>query len=197
VFTYWQLDRYADCIAHAILDRVQPGSRQPVVSLLFEHGIHMIAALFGTLKAGCIYVPLDNSFPEGRLQYMLEHSETYLILTNTANYPLAERLVQQTSPSSGRSIGLLDIEPLEIKTPSVSSVSSVASVASSKIAYILYTSGSTGKPKGVYQTHGNVLYYIRNWTRRFSITEMDNMTLLTAFSHDGAAQDIFAALLNG
>ncbi|MCP5049715.1 MAG: amino acid adenylation domain-containing protein, partial [bacterium] len=42
-----------------------------------------------------------------------------------------------------------------------------------------------------------VLYYTRNWTRKFNIASTDHMTLLTAFTHDGAMQDIFGALLNG
>jgi amino acid adenylation domain-containing protein len=65
------------------------------------------------------------------------------------------------------------------------------------IAYIMYTSGSTGRPKGVIQTHKNVLYYTRNWTRLFSITASDRMTLFSSFCHDGSVQDMFGALLNG
>jgi non-ribosomal peptide synthetase component F/acyl carrier protein len=61
----------------------------------------------------------------------------------------------------------------------------------------MYTSGSTGRPKGVTQTHENVLYYTGNWTRLFSITASDRMTLFSSFCHDGSVQDMFGALLNG
>ncbi|UCH97167.1 MAG: AMP-binding protein, partial [Candidatus Aminicenantes bacterium] len=66
-----------------------------------------------------------------------------------------------------------------------------------KPAYILYTSGSTGKPRGVLQGHGNILYFIRNWTAQFSITPGDRITLFASFSHDGSIPDIYSALLNG
>lgn len=193
-FTYKELDRYANRIARALKHRVAPcASQDLVVGLLFQHGCHMIAALLGALKAGCIYVPLDNSYPESRLEYMLEHSGAVHILTNSANLPLAERL-------TGGNTGVLDVEQLEGDITHDTEDNAPLEQRNSnggKTAYILYTSGSTGKPKGVYQTHENVWYFIRHWIRRFAITHRDNITLLTAFSHDGAVPDIYASLLSG
>src|SRR5258708_556282 len=64
--TYDELNRYANRIAHAILDRRGPGSEP--IGLFFEKSIDLIAAIFVVLKAGKVYVVLDTSLPVERLQ---------------------------------------------------------------------------------------------------------------------------------
>jgi amino acid adenylation domain-containing protein len=201
-FTFRQLDRFSQGIAASIVHRLAPWNgaasvRQPVVSLLFRHGSLMIAALLGVLKSGGIYVPLDNTHPEMRLLYMLRHSGSVLLLTDKANLVLARSLVRQIAANPAP--GVIDIESLARQEQSASPIPPGKTEARGEndIAYILYTSGSTGSPKGVYQTCGNVWYYVRNWINRFSITHRDRLTLLTAFGHDGAGQDIVAALTSG
>jgi amino acid adenylation domain-containing protein len=195
--SYGQLDEYANRVAHAIIAESnrgagrEAGSRQTQqVALFFEHGIDMIVGALGVLKADNIYVPLDISYPEKRLLYLLEDSGSHLILTSHRNFPLAQQLAGQT----GGKCSVLNIEAIggDIPGPPVQ-----REVSGERTAYILYTSGSTGKPKGVYQTLRNMWYYTRNWIERFSITPDDRMSLFTSFTHDGAVQDIFAALLSG
>jgi amino acid adenylation domain-containing protein len=191
--TYADLDRLSNQWAY----RIMGGENQlPVsdidqrVSLLFEHGTDMILGLWGVLKAGKTYVPLDVTYPEGRLLYMVEHSETELILTDSKNRVLAEKLARQ-SKKQVRVMNIRDISE-ENTIPHIN-----REVPGHKPAYILYTSGSTGKPKGVVQTHQNILHFVHHWARRFSLTGADRMSLLASFSHDGAVPDIFSALLTG
>jgi len=193
--TYKDVNLYANRVAHAILES-DPGSdkneKNQIVGLLFEHSADMIVALIGTLKTGKAYVPLDITYPENRLAYMLKDSEAYLVLTNNQNVSLAEKLAAKIK----NNIKIINIDTLYIDvTVPVENVKREPS--GDKLAYILYTSGSTGRPKGVMQTHENVCHYIRNWTDRFSVTDADRMTLLSAFSHDGSIPDIYGSLLNG
>lgn len=191
--TYAELDSYANRVAHAISLKSKEqgtGVNGQQVALLFEHGIDMIAAVIGTLKANKTYVPLDIYYPGKRLLYIIENSETYLLLTDNRNLPLALEL----SDHSGNNIDVINIETIGDEIPSTTFR---REASEERTTYILYTSGSTGKPKGVFQLHRNVLYYTRNWMKRFSITEADRMSLFTAFTHDGAVQDIFSALLSG
>ena len=191
--TYAELNGCANQLARQILKieaapAKNPG--QPIVGLLFEHGFHMIVAVIATLKAQGIYVPLDITYPENRLAYMLENSEARLVLTNNRNLGLAEKLSKKVN----NNIMVINIDTLDGSLPA----GNIPRQASAdKLAYILYTSGSTGKPKGVVQDHQNVCYYIRNWRHRFSISPADRLTLFSAFSHDGAGQDIFGALHSG
>jgi amino acid adenylation domain-containing protein len=199
--TYEDVNLYANRVAHAILES-DPGSdkngKNQIVGLLFEHSSDMIVAVLGTLKGGKAYLPLDITYPKNRLAYMVEDSETSLVLTNNNNLPLAEKLAANVKTN----LRIINIEPIIIDTDMdgkhKSKMENIERDSSGdRLAYILYTSGSTGRPKGVIQNQRNVCYYIKNWTERFSITHEDRMTLFTAFSHDGAGQDMFGALHNG
>lgn len=195
IITYSDLDKFTNCAAHAIIrdGNKQPGNKHHQrVGLLFEHGADMIIGVIGALKANSTYIPLDITYPEKRLSFMIKDSDCSLVLTNDDNFLLAERLIKQT----GGKVGILNIEKINYRDEH-SNTNINSEEPGDRPAYILYTSGSTGHPKGVVQTHRNVLYYIRYWVQRFSITESDRITLLSAFSHDAAVPDIFATLLSG
>ncbi len=184
--TYAELDRYADRVGRLIK---QTGGDGFNVGLLLEHGPHMIAAILGALKAGKTYIPISAEYPVKRISYMLSHSEAILIVTNARNEEIARKLAHENT------IPVLNIDIND--NDSFSDQNERIGADGDTIAYIMYTSGSTGRPKGVTQTHRNILYYIKNWTRLFSITASDRMTLLSSFCHDASVQDIFGALLNG
>lgn len=195
--SYRELSNYAARVANAFPagDGMREGTvddRYRRVSLLFEHGADMIIAVLGVLKAGRTYVPLDITYPMNRLSYMLENSDSGILLTNEDNIQIAAELAARSS----NKIDILNIDAI-IREDTEATLETPLDVTGDSFAYILYTSGSTGRPKGVAQTHRNVLYYTRNWIQRFSITESDRMTLFSAFSHDGSVQDMFAALLAG
>lgn len=190
--TYGCLNHLANRTANAIiaLDKTlgNPGNQN--VSLLFEHGLDAIVGIIGALKAAKTYIPMDAGYPQKRLLYMLKHSGSYTVLTNSRNYPLAETLVKQ----SGKEIEILNIDNIH---KDISGNNLEREASGERPAYILYTSGSTGNPKGVVQNHENILYSIEHWSRRFSITESQRITLLSSLSHDASIPDIFSALLNG
>lgn len=196
--TYEQLNRLANRAAHTITNHIsnkKQGST-PVVGLLFQHSNAMVAAVLAALKAGCAYLPLDFSYPENRLAYMLEDAGAVMIVTNRQNWSLASRLVSVMD----KELPLIDMDEFQQESANDrenDSQNPARTPSPDRLAYILYTSGSTGKPKGVMQTHENVCYYVRNWIERFNITPADRMTFFTAFSHDGAGQDIFGALHAG
>jgi amino acid adenylation domain-containing protein len=192
VWTYEALNQRVNRLAHLIGRMMGPPPAETAgqAALLFDHGAAMIVALLAVLKANMAYVPLDATYPENRLDYILDNAEIRLLVTNRRHLPLAQGL--QARSRAGFKI--VDIDSVD---HNLSSQNPDRQASGDRLAYILYTSGSTGQPKGVMQTHGNVLYYIRNWTERFSISPADRLTWITAFTHDGAGQDIFAALLTG
>ncbi|MBD2816466.1 AMP-binding protein, partial [Xenorhabdus sp. Flor] len=77
--SYAELNRQANQLAHALIAAgVQPDDR---VAICVERGVDMIAGLFGILKAGAGYVPLDPDYPTERLNYILSDCEPKLLLT--------------------------------------------------------------------------------------------------------------------
>lgn len=183
--TYGQLNRGANVIARHILSR--QGRAQEPVALLFENDAPMIEAILGVLKAGKIYVPLDPSLPATRLSYIVQDSESCLLLTNTRNSALAASLAESRIP-------VVDVDELD-RTSGADNPGPVGS--GDAPSWIIYTSGSTGQPKGVVQTHRNLLHFVRNYTRGLSLAATDRMSLLFSFAVNGAAHEMFCALLNG
>ena len=91
--TYAALNHAANRVAHAILAQRGPGAEP--IALLLEQGAPLIAAILGVLKAGKMYVPLDPSFPQAQLTYMLDDSQAALIVTNGKHLSLAKAWAQR------------------------------------------------------------------------------------------------------
>ena len=187
-FTYATLNNYSNRVAHRIIH--QSEIRNQTIGLLFEHDSCMIIGMLGVLKAGKIYVPLDPAYPEERLRVMLEDSEARLIVTNSGNMCLAQRLVNKTN----RNLLIINIDSFEASVPDQNPD---IEIKTEQPAYILYTSGSTGRPKGVVQNHRNVLHFIQCYTNNLQISDQDRLTLFSSYSFDAAVMDIYGALLNG
>ena len=196
--TYGQLHLLVNKIARAVLYQIKVVPTQQVVALLFDREIDGVAAVLATLKARQIYVPLDSSFPKKRLQYMLEDSGACIIVTNHRHVELARQLARTSRGNStvlniDEELTLMDKDVIFSRYPLDMKIKR----SSQEIAYIIYTSGSTGKPGGVIQTRENLYFYTRIYIDILSITSADRTTFLSSFSHDGAIQDIYSAMLSG
>ncbi|MHB1314157.1 MAG: non-ribosomal peptide synthetase [Christensenellales bacterium] len=140
--TFAQCRDRSDALAEQI---IQCGAKQgDIIGILCRRSPDLLCAMIAICKAGCAYLPLLASFPQQRLQYMLENAQARMVLcdTQTQNdmqaYELpcpvtvfsAEKKAKHFVPVSGRS--------------------------GSDLIHVLYTSGSTGKPKGVMLTHSSI-----------------------------------------
>jgi amino acid adenylation domain-containing protein len=180
-WSYAELDQHANAVAHSLRKRI--AAQDARVGLLLNQDAPMLAALLGTLKAGCVYVPLDRSLPAAKLAELLEYAQLAAVLT------VAE--LRDELPADVP-VPVITVDPEE-----TTARSPAATVAADALAYILFTTGSTGAPKGVLQTQRNVLAHIRAYTRALGIKHTDRLTLIPGFGFDAAVMDIFGALLNG
>lgn len=183
--SYDELNQVSNKIAGALLEKCGNGSEP--IALLFEHGIDVILAILGVLKAGKFFIALDASLPESRLSHLLDDCTAKLIVTNELNQTLARGLTHNRLP-------LLNIDSLEsnatVDHPNVA-------VLPRDIAYVLYTSGSTGHPKGVIQNHRNILHLIQSYSERVHLCAADRLTFINSCSSAAGMRNIFGALLNG
>jgi amino acid adenylation domain-containing protein len=193
--TYGELDRNANRMAGIILQRFHAPGINPAeqaIALLFNQGINQVISLLAVLKAGKIYIPFDSTYPEKRLEFMLEDTDARMILTDSRNMELAKKITAGVKET----VTIIDIEEIAGDNPGEDPGINIE-VPADQPAYIIYTSGSTGKPRGVPQTCRNVVFYADNYIDALSITPGDRMTFLSSFSHDGAVQDIYGAILSG
>jgi amino acid adenylation domain-containing protein len=183
-WSYAELNTKAKRIAQTIAGLCGKGEDR--VALLCEHDAPMIAAMLGALRAGKSYVPLDPDYPEARLAYIVDHSQSKALLADERNFELARRL----APAG---VCVINVDDLACFDHAVD----LPEVTPDGCAYILYTSGSTGRPKGVVQNHRNVLHFIRVYTNNLHIDSTDRLTLLSSYCFDASVMDIYGALLNG
>ncbi len=183
--TYDELNRRANQIASAIL--AKRGPKAEPVAVLMEAETTLFTAILGVLKSGKFYVPLDPLYPVSRSSYILQDSQTSVLLTDNSSLSLAESLARE-------GIELINVDEAASYPPDEDPRMPVTADA---LAYIIYTSGATGQPKGVVHNHRNILHKVMEYSNTWRLCPDDRLALLYSPSTSGAVRDIFGALLNG
>ena len=186
-YTYEQLDKYSDTYAHTLIDRgVKPDM---FVCVMLDRTKEFPLTVLAIHKAGAAYTPLDLEYPNERLSYMIENSESPLMVTTHA---ILQKKMEEGGLEFG-DIGILflddldltrETEPINLSTPE-------------KLAYMIYTSGSTGKPKGVMLHQKGLRNYIASMVDVLQITGEDRISNHRPFSFDAHIQDLYPALTVG
>ncbi len=136
-----QTDRFAAQL------RALGAGPEVVVALCIERSLEMVIALWGIIKAGAAYLPLDPSFPAERVEFMVRDSAARIILTQPS---LKNRF-------EGLPAAVVTIDEIRSAAPTPNAATDCGRIDSRNLAYLTYTSGSTGTPKGVMVEHGNLL----------------------------------------
>ncbi|EOH98218.1 amino acid adenylation domain-containing protein [Enterococcus haemoperoxidus ATCC BAA-382] len=174
--TYDELNQMANAVAKKLKE--SGVKRNDVVGLLFHRSIEFIAAIYGVLKAGAAYLPIDVELPAKRIDYILENSHTKVILTNETTVPLNVKIIFVSSEEK-----MAENQTLES--------------SADDCAYIIYTSGSTGHPKGVKIRHNSLINLIE-WQKEQSKITSESVVLQKATcSFDASVWEIFLATLSG
>lgn len=149
VWSYATLNDHANRLAHLLAEQgVGPGDR---VCLLLDKSNWAIAALYGILKRGAAYVPLDPKAPPSRAAWIIRQCEPAALITDAAHLvalqphlaQLPRAVITREPPTQGS--GVLHWHEAAPPPPEPPAVA----VTEQDLAYILFTSGSTGTPKGV------------------------------------------------
>lgn len=169
--SYSELNKRANRLAHYLRARgIGPETR---VGICVPRSTAMVTCLLGVLKAGGCYVPLDPSYPEERLAFMIEDSGASLLLTEQ----------------------LLDVDAAAIDAEFDTDPEPSATFGN--LAYVIYTSGSTGTPKSVMVQHGSLANYIQAANSAYEIVPADRVLQFATFSFDASAEEIFVSLTSG
>jgi len=185
VVTYGTLNKMANRIAHALRSRSNTSSEP--IAVLAKNDLGTIATLLGIIKAGKIYVPLDVSFSPAWAKFILQDTNTKIVLSGKDGLSLAKSWLKPAHR-------LIDFESLDAGWNEANPENRTSPDA---LAQILYTSGTTGHPKGVADNHRNILHHVIRVTNSTFISAQDRMTLLRPPNSSGALMNAFAALLNG
>ncbi len=201
--TYAELEKLSNQLAHALIEiGVVPGDR---IGIYLYKSPAAIASIFGILKTGACYVPVDVTVPAQRLLEIARQCEFRVLITSSSLYeklsagfsnecPMAAIFFVDKCPDTALPVPAFtfaDALPNQPATPPV------VNVIDQDLAYILFTSGSTGTPKGVMLSHLNALTFV-NWAcDTFAICGTDRLSSHAPFNFDLSVFDIFTAIKAG
>jgi amino acid adenylation domain-containing protein len=156
-----------------------------IVAIALPRSVRLVIALMAAQEAGAAYLPLDTSYPEERLAYMVQDARPRLIVTTQ---DLEERFEQ---------LGALLIYDELLDGQSEDSLKSVIRPSPDDAAYVIYTSGSTGRPKGVTVSHKAIVNRLRWMQHEYRLSADDVILHKTPSSFDVSVWEFFWPLITG
>jgi len=188
--TYGDLDRRANQLARRLRARgVGPEVR---VAVALERSVELVVALWGVLKAGGVYVPLDLAYPPERLGYVLADARPAVLITAAAG-------LVALAPVSGATAGAATVllDPSFDELAGEREDDPAVAIDPRHLAYVIYTSGSTGRPKGVMVDHGALASHAAACRSLYRLTSADRVLQFAAVGFDVSIEEVVPTLLAG
>ena len=160
------------------------------VGIHIAKSIASLASIFGILKCGAAYVPVDSTAPAARNGYIFTDCRVRFVISRNPDGTGIESSQAISHPFGDVDKFLTDL----VLVPGASDKTTDAIAVASNLAYILYTSGSTGKPKGVMLTHANALAFVDWCSEAFVPNEDDRFSSHAPFHFDLSILDIYLSM---
>ena len=172
---------------------IQKGEK---VAFLLPNGYWSTALLLGVVYSGRIIVPLNAVSGDASLSYVIQHSQSRVILVDQRFRKKFAGVLDEMPDS----VMIIDTDidkgpewPVPFKTCSI-----LPPIASHDIAVLMYTSGTTGRPKGVLLSHGNVVAGGRNTAVAHELSARDRGLCVLPLYHINAQMvTVMAPLVTG
>jgi len=181
--TYMELNEKANSLANYL--RNNGIERNNIVGIMVNRSLEMIISILAVLKSGGTYIPIDPEYPQDRIEYMLNNSNSKLLLTqkhleNTVSF---EKKI------------FVDLSNSQIYSLDKNNLTNISQPED--LAYVIYTSGSTGLPKGVMLKQINIVNFIYGVIKELKFTSNDVIVSITTISFDIFVLESLLPLLNG
>ncbi|AYF79457.1 amino acid adenylation domain-containing protein [Nocardia yunnanensis] len=174
--TYDDLNRRANRLAHWLIS--QGVGTEDVVALRLSNSVEFVVAVLAVLKSGAAYLPIDPSYPDERIDFLIADARPRLVL-GRVELDAAEEQAADLPPHDPN-----DADRLRPLRPG-------------NLAYVIYTSGSTGRPKGVPVSHAAIADHLVGFTAQWGMTAEDRLLQAASVSFDASLLDVFVTLTLG
>jgi amino acid adenylation domain-containing protein len=198
--TYAQLADRSDRLAGML--RAQGVRRGDRVGIHAGKGLAATVAMYGIMKAGAAYVPLDPASPPARQALVIRDCGIRHLVTEPARHGALRQLLEEPLPVEcviGADGGL----PASVRSASWMDVAThpsahaVPHLIEMDLAYVLYTSGSTGTPKGVMHSHRSALAFAEVAAATYQLTGEDRLSNHAPLHFDLSTLDYFSSAVVG
>ena len=193
--TYSEMDRYSNALAHQLIAfGVEPND---FVCVMLDRFKEFPLSVLAIHKAGAAYTPLDFEYPNERLSYMLENSESKVLIT-THDVLAAKQAEGNFSTAAAKTFFIDDfMENEELRMKNEEFAAAIDLSAPDGLAYMIYTSGSTGKPKGAMLHQAGLRNFIAVVIDMEKLTANDRISGHRSFSFDAHIEDMYPVLTLG
>lgn len=199
--TYAHLVRRANALARMLQE--QGVKRRDRVGIYLNKSLESAVAIYGIMKAGAAYVPLDPLAPLSRLAFVLQDCQIRHVISADDKRANLVALVQDGAALDSV-IGLSDPDDLPFRGIAWADVDAMpcespppVTLMEHDLAYIMYTSGSTGTPKGLMHTHYSGLSYARMSMSTYGVHDQDRLSNHSPLHFDMSTFDYFSGPLAG
>ena len=177
--TYRELNEKANQLARFLLNNgAEPNS---IIGVMLPRSVDTIVSMLAIIKLNCAYFLIDIALPEDRVLYMLDKSNTTLLITNN-----------QTPYIDYNNKINISKEYYSYSTDDIS-----FNILSTSPFSVIFTSGSTGKPKGIILTHQGVNNMFHNYIEVLKIDSCSNFISISSVAFDMFMVEVFITLLSG
>lgn len=183
-FTFRELLDQSGSFAGVLLNGASDLHEQRV-AFMVDPGFGYVKVQWATWRAGGIAVPLCLSHPLPSLQYVIDDTESSILVVS----PRYETMLKDLATDRNIRFIILDDQAVETKLPVV---------PPDRRAMILYTSGTTNLPKGVVTTHKNILAQVRSLVDAWEWSSSDSILNVLPLHHvHGIINVVSCALYSG
>ena len=199
--TYEELALRSSSLARVLREQgVRRGDR---VGIFMNKSIESAISLYGIMKAGAAYVPLDPFAPPARLSFVIKDCGIRCLISKADKLEAIKQMLTEgaeldcilgVEEVGGLSVRFLSWEKI-FDTPLLTNP--YEKLTEQDLSYILYTSGSTGTPKGIVHTHRSALSFALWGQDTYSLSSEDRLSNHAPLHFDLSTFDFFASAIAG
>ena len=179
-YSYQTVETESEHIAQALVEQLGAATNKRI-GLYIREKRWAPSAIWGILKAGGCYVPIDPNLPDERKHFMLQDCGISLCLAEETKMVEGISFLSIEALIHASSSQLLPLEP----------------ISPEQIAYIIYTSGTTGLPKGTPITHANLMHFVNTLQKTYCLDPKSAVLQFANLSFDASIEELFIPLTQG
>ena len=173
--TFADFKAYAERIDNKV--RSITNEEKSVIAVICERSFEMYGAVYGIIRGGNAYLPIDPNYPQDRIDYILSNSNAKAVVAQDKFCHLAKNIPCINATE------VLNSTEQPAKTPILAEENDTA--------YVIYTSGSTGNPKGAKISHKSAINRILWMHDFYPLEENDTILQKTPYTFDVSVWELF------
>lgn len=185
---YLQLDEKVRELAIYLVNGYNIAAKD-VIALCLDRSEYTVISILAAWFIGAVYVPIDPSYPQERINYILQDCKARAIITCVEFESLFKDIYEN--------ILSVDSHTFKTKSQKTNTYKFVSKINSNDLAYVLYTSGTTGKPKGVMIEHRSIINLATSMIKNHDLLENKVVAVYSNYVFDAFICELIPPLING